>query len=317
MQKIPDDGGRTPGKDGQRKKAAGGLDASRLAGMIRLERPDIYYKSSAGMAEVPDGSVHLVVTSPPYNVGKQYGGGHDDSMPLDEYLAGLDDTWRECVRVLCGGGRLAVNVADAWRSPYVPLHSFITRRLLDMGLLMRGVIYWNKGAGAGASTAWGSWLSASNPVLRDVGEYILVFSKASYGLQSRNGISTITSSEFTEYTRSLWTFPPASAKREGHPAPFPEELPSRLIKLYTFLGDTVLDPFIGSGTTARAAMLLGRKCIGYEANEGYRPLIEKKTGGVSAIRIDPDSFRAKSTAGARGKPARLEDLYPPSGDTKT
>ncbi|MCE2499142.1 MAG: site-specific DNA-methyltransferase, partial [Nitrosopumilaceae archaeon] len=151
------------------------FDARQLAKSIRIAEPVIHYKSSTRMDEVKSGSVHLIVTSPPYNVGKKYSS-HNDSMDFGPYLWFLNDVWTECARVLCDGGRIAVNVADTWRTPYVPLHSHITQQLLELGMLMRGVIYWDKGTSAGASTAWGSWRSASNPTLRDVGEFILVFS---------------------------------------------------------------------------------------------------------------------------------------------
>ena len=287
-----------------RKPRLPSFDALRLAKNLKVETPVIHYHSSEDMREVADGSVHLIVTSPPYNVGKEYAD-HNDSMAFEEYLDMLDRVWLECNRVLCDGGRIAVNVADTWRTPYLPLHSFITHQLLKLGMLMRGIIYWDKGTSVGSSTAWGSWRSASNPTLRDVGEYILVFSKKDYKLHSKNKISTITAAEFTQYTKSVWSFPTTSAKRENHPAPFPDELPSRMIKLYTHLGDTVLDPFLGSGTTARMAMALGRVAIGYEVDKTYKPLIDKKIQDVSGVSIPLDSFSTNGT-----KPQKLEDLYP-------
>ena len=280
------------------------FDTLQLAKRIKLERPDIHYKSSTNMAEVQDGSVQLVVTSPPYNVGKEYAD-HNDSMENRQYFELLNDVWKECIRVLCDGGRMAVNVADTYRSPYIPLHSFITHQLLDLGMLMRGIVYWDKGASVGISTAWGSWRSASNPTLRDVGEYIMIFSKGDFKLHSKNKISTITSAEFTQYTKSIWSFPTANSKRENHPAPFPDDLPARLIKLYTFLGDTVLDPFLGSGTTAKMAAALGRKAIGYEIDKSYAPLIKKKIDGVSETNIPLDSFVVNGS-----KPQKLDALYP-------
>ncbi|MFQ6054360.1 MAG: DNA-methyltransferase [Methanosarcinales archaeon] len=229
------------------------------------------------MEEVRDNSVQLIVTSPPYNVNIDYGL-HNDNMALEEYLKDfLLPIWKECKRVLCKGGRIAVNVADVGRKPHIPLHVYITQQFLDLGLLMRGTIYWDKSVSAGVSTAWGSWRSASNPTLRDVGEYIIVFCKDSYRLESENErFSTISAEEFTEFTKSVWRIKAASAKREGHPAPFPEEIPYRLIQLYTFVGDTVLDPFLGSGTTLKVAMSLGRRSIGYEINENYSSIIENK-----------------------------------------
>lgn len=280
------------------------FDVLKLTKNLKLQVPEIHYKSSENMSKIPDESVHLVVTSPPYNVGKEYAD-HNDNMAFEQYLDMLDNVWHECNRVLVNGGRIAINVADTWRTPYLPLHSFITQQLLKLGMLMRGIIYWDKGTSVGTSTAWGSWRSASNPTLRDVGEYIMIFSKGDYKLHSSNKISTVSSAEFTQYTKSIWSFPTVSAKRENHPAPFPDELPSRLIKLYTYLGDTVLDPFLGSGTTAKMATTLGRKAIGYEIDKSYRPLIDKKIESVSGVNVPLDSFFTNGT-----KPQKLEDLYP-------
>jgi len=141
---------------------------------------------------------------------------------------------------------------------------------------MRGEIIWNKASSASPSTAWGSWLSAANPVLRDIHEYILVFSKESFSRKSSGKESTISKEDFLEWTKSVWTFPAVSAKSIGHPAPFPEELPHRLIQLYTFKGDVVLDPFCGSGTTCLAALRDGRKYIGYEIVPEYVELANKR-----------------------------------------
>ncbi|HXG06273.1 MAG TPA: site-specific DNA-methyltransferase [Nitrososphaera sp.] len=254
-----------------------------------IHEPEIYFKSSEDMSEVEDNSVQLVVTSPPYNVGKDYTAYRDDK-DFEEYLDFLDRVWRECKRVLCKGGRIAINVADTWRQPYVPLHALITVRMLKLDFKMRGIIYWNKGASVGISTAWGSWRSPSNPTIRDVGEYILIFSKDSFKLESTNKIPTITSTEFTEYTKSLWTFPTTNGTKDGHPAPFPEELPRRLIKFYTYLGDTVLDPFLGSGTTCKVAKSLGRKSIGYEIDKSYKAEIQKKIAQAETLAIPLDSF---------------------------
>jgi DNA modification methylase len=230
-----------------------------------VEQDAIYCKDARHMEEVEDASVQLVVTSPPYNVGKAY----ESPMSLEEYLAFLKEVWRECVRVLCPGGRLAVNVASTGRQPYVPLHAYITTQLVEMGLLMRGEVIWDKGASVGVSTAWGSFAKASNPTLRDVHEYILVFSKESPRLPSRGRESRIANSDFVEWTRSIWRFDTESPKRVGHPAPFPEELPRRLLLLYTNVDDLVLDPFMGSGTTAVAAVKENRHFIGYDASQEY------------------------------------------------
>ncbi|MCW3979747.1 MAG: site-specific DNA-methyltransferase [Candidatus Bathyarchaeota archaeon] len=227
---------------------------------------------SRDMSLLPDESVHLMVTSPPYNVGKDY----DEDLGLEEYRGLLRDVCSEVFKKLVLGGRACINVANLGRRPYIPLHGFIIRDMLDIGYLMRGEIIWDKAASAGASTAWGSWLSASNPALRDVHEYILVFSKGTMGRRGGEKESTITRDEFLEYTKSVWAFPTESATRVGHPAPFPVELPFRLIQLYTFEGDVVLDPFCGSGTTCIAALKTNRRFIGLDNNEEYVELARKR-----------------------------------------
>lgn len=232
----------------------------------------IYCKSSEIMNEIPDCSVHLMITSPPYNVKKEY----DEDLPLDEYRSLLRNVFEETYKKLVTGGRACINIANLGRKPYIPLHSFIIEDMLDIGFFMRGEIIWNKASSASPSTAWGSWLSAANPVLRDIHEYILVFSKDSFSRKRGNRESTIQKEEFLEWTKSVWTFPAVSAKSIGHPAPFPEELPHRLIQLYTFKGEVVLDPFCGSGTTCLAALKDGRYYIGYEINPEYVELANNR-----------------------------------------
>ena len=229
-------------------------------------------KSAEKMDDLPDASVHLMVTSPPYNVGKDY----DEDFSLDEYLAFLRRVWAEVYRVLVPGGRACVNVANLGRRPYIPLHTFIIEDWLALGALMRGEIIWNKAASSAGSTAWGSWTSAANPTLRDVHEYILVFSKGQFGRAAKDRVNTISKDEFLEFTKSVWTFPAEKARKVGHPAPFPVELPRRLIQLYTFEGDVVLDPFMGSGQTAIAAAQAGRHYVGYEISEEYVALAERR-----------------------------------------
>jgi len=232
----------------------------------------IFCKTSERMEELPDNSVHLMVTSPPYNVGKEY----DENLTLNEYREFLKRIWSEVKRVLVPGGRACINVANLGRKPYIPLHTFIIEDMLDFGFLMRGEIIWNKASSGSPSTAWGSWLSAKNPTLRDIHEYILVFSKGMFTRKDPGRKSTISKKEFLEFTKSVWTFGAEPATKVGHPAPFPVELPYRLIQLYTFEGEFVLDPFIGSGQTAIAAIKAKRHYVGYDANEEYVKLAEKR-----------------------------------------
>ncbi|HVO75073.1 MAG TPA: site-specific DNA-methyltransferase [Ignavibacteriaceae bacterium] len=228
--------------------------------------------SSERMNELPDNSIHLMITSPPYNVTKEY----DNNLNLKEYLFLLKNVWMETYRVLIPGGRACINIANLGRKPYIPLHSYVIKDMLKIGFYMRGEIIWNKASSASPSTAWGSWLSAANPVLRDIHEYILVFSKGTFTHSSKGKESTITKDEFLEWTKSIWTFPAVSARMIGHPAPFPEELPNRLIKLYSFKKDIVLDPFLGSGTTSLAATKNERDYIGYDTNQDYIKLADKR-----------------------------------------
>jgi DNA modification methylase len=233
----------------------------------------IFCKSSEIMSELPDNSIHLMVTSPPYNVGKEY----DRDITLKEYLEFLGRVWREVHRVLVPGGRACINVANLGRKPYIPLHAYIIQQMLGIGFLMRGEIIWAKGASASASTAWGSWRSPANPILRDVHEYILIFSKAGFSRKNpAKRRATISREEFLEFTKSVWTFPAVSANSVGHPAPFPDELPRRLIQLYTFEEDVVLDPFMGSGSAAIATLQGNRHYIGYEIEPEYVQLAEKR-----------------------------------------
>ena len=276
------------------------------------------------MSAVPDASVQLVITSPPYNVAKDYSD-HDDDLTLDQYVSLLNAVWQECYRVLVPGGRLCVNVANTDRKPYLSLVSLIDEQLRtsEQAWLHRGHIIWDKGASAGISTAWGSFSRASNPTLRDVHEYITVWSKDQFKLEG--SVETgVTGNQFVAWTRSIWrpeellpelekkiadkladarkrdkddawiaesiaravwgqTAVPGETVWEmntesavDHPAPFPVELPRRVIALYTQPGDVVLDPFMGSGTTALAAVQSGRQYVGYELSAEYCALAEER-----------------------------------------
>jgi len=242
----------------------------------------IFPSTAEQMTKIPDNSVHLMITSPPYNASKDY----DEDLTLDEYLLMLERVFTETYRVLVHGGRACINVANLGRKPYLPLTAFITQLMIDIGFLMRGEILWDKGASASASTAWGSWMSASNPILRDVHEYILIFSKGDYKrhltkAEKEIKKSTISKEQFLEWTKTIWSMGAESARRVGHPAPFPEELPNRLIQLYSFKTDIVLDPFMGSGTTALAALNSRRKFVGFETVPEYIALSNQRIAGVT------------------------------------
>jgi site-specific DNA-methyltransferase (adenine-specific) len=237
---------------------------------------------SRSMPTLADNSVALVVTSPPYFAGKQYEEELErDGVPSSylEYLQLLEDVFAECARVLEPGGRMAVNVANLGRKPFRSLAADVVTILQDrLGLLLRGEIVWQKGAGASGSCAWGSFRNASNPVLRDVTERVIIASKGRFQRaltpeqRRERGLpheSTITTEDFMSLTLDVWQTPSESARRVGHPAPFPVELPEKLIELYTFVDDLVLDPFMGSGSTLVAASRLGRRYVGYDLDPGY------------------------------------------------
>ncbi len=234
------------------------------------------------MTAVANGSVALVVTSPPYFAGKKYEEELDrDGVPGSylEYLDLLTAVFAECVRKLEPGGRIAVNVANLGRKPYRSLAADVTRILEhDLGLLLRGELIWQKGEGASGSCAWGSFRSAANPVLRDITERVVVASKGRFDRamsvkqRAAQGLpheTTVKTDDFMALTLDVWSIPPESARRVGHPAPFPVELPAKLIELYTFKNDLVLDPFMGSGSTLVAAAQLGRRYVGYDTDEAY------------------------------------------------
>ena len=251
----------------------------------------VFDGSSAAMTQLPDNSVALVVTSPPYFVGKEYelaitgdGGAKAQSVPATyfEFLELLHDVFRECVRVLEPGGRIAVNIANLGRKPYRSLSADVIQILQDrLGLLLRGEVIWEKSEASAGSCAWGSFAKASNPVLRDLTERVLIASKGRFqraiAVKERRKLllpheSTMTNDEFVDVTRDVWRIDAESATRVGHPAPFPIELPRRLIDLYTYRGDLVVDPFAGSGTTLVAAARAGRIGIGYDTDPHYAEL---------------------------------------------
>ena len=289
------------------------------------------------MCAVPDAAVQLVVTSPPYNVGQGYAD-HDDDLSLDEYVGLLNAVWCECYRVLVPGGRLCVNVANTDRKPYLSLVSLIDEqlRLSGQNWLHRGHIIWDKGSSVGVSTAWGSFGRASNPTLRDVHEYVTVWSKDQFKLEG-GGETGMTGNQFVAWTRSIWrpeeligdlekkiaekladarkrakadtwiaealaravwgqavepglaVWAMQTAARGAHPAPFPVELPKRLIQLYTKPGDVVLDPFMGSGSTAVAAVRAGRQYSGYELSAVYCALAERRIGEAGSRKLEARS----------------------------
>jgi site-specific DNA-methyltransferase (adenine-specific) len=268
------------------------------------------------MTSLPDGSVALVVTSPPYYAGKQYEeelGRAGVPTSYLEYLELLRDVFAECKRVLEPGGRIAVNVANLGRKPYRSLSSDVTRILQDdLKLLLRGEVVWRKGEGASGSCAWGSFRSAANPVLRDVSERVVIASKGRFDRaktakeRERLGLTfstSISTDEFMAATLDVWEIPAESATRVRHPAPFPVELPERLIRLYTYDEDLVLDPFMGSGSALVAAARLGRRYIGYDLDPAYVSIARARVaaeGAPTADEVVPSAFESVAEAAIAG-----------------
>lgn len=277
---------------------------------------EIFVGNSAAMTEVASNSVALVVTSPPYFAGKAYEeelGSGDIPATYLEYLSMLHRVFAECYRTLEPGGRMAVNVANLGRKPYRSLAADVIEILQDrLGMLLRGEVVWQKARGSAGSCAWGSFQRPANPVLRDLSERVIIASKGRFDRaltpkqREKRGLpcdASMYRDEFMEATTDIWEIPPESATRVGHPAPFPVDLPKRLIHLYTYYDDLVLDPFMGSGTTAIAALRTGRHYVGYDTDETY---VEKARARISTERAriqnarEPDalpSFRLPAVPG--------------------
>lgn len=297
------------------------------------------------MDQVEDGSVALVVTSPPYFAGKQYEEELErEGIPSSylEYLQMLTDVFAECVRKLEPGGRIAVNVANLGRKPYRSLSADVIRILQhDLGLLLRGELIWQKGEGANGSCAWGSFRSAANPVLRDISERVIVASKGRFdrartvkqrAAEDLPHESTLMTEDFMAMTLDIWSIPPESARRVGHPAPFPVELPEQLIRLYTFKNDLVLDPFMGSGSALLAAARLDRRYVGYDLEPSYVEIARQRV--TETIRLvapaqktpprrkvptpsieldDPDDFQSRATKEGKAAQKLAEQLLGVAG----
>ncbi len=225
------------------------------------------------LKQIPDNSVHLAITSPPYNVGINYSN-HNDSLVYVNYLEWLKNVWLEVKRVLVPGGRFALNIAPTSIKNFRPIHHDFSIQLKEIGMTMRTEIIWYKQT-MGRRTAWGSWKSPSNPHIVPSWEYVLVFNKENWQLEGNLKDADITSDEFMRFSDGMWYIPPESQRR-GHPSPFPEELIYRLIKFYTYKGNTVLDMFGGTGTVAVVALKTGRHFIHIDLAQNYCEIAQQR-----------------------------------------
>ena len=225
------------------------------------------------MKKLPNNSIHLVITSPPYNVGKDYDS-HNDQMNYDKYLDWLNKVWTETSRVLVPGGRFCLNIAPTGIKEFLPIHHDFTSQLRKIGMLFRTEIIWYKQTML-KRTAWGSFKSPSNPHIVPSWEYVLIFSKGQNKLNGNPEDADITKEEFMKFSDGMWYIPP-ERQRNGHPAPFPEDLIYRLIKFYSFKGNTVLDMFGGTGTVAAVAKKNDRNFVHIDLSKEYCKVTEKR-----------------------------------------
>jgi DNA modification methylase/ribosomal protein L40E len=221
------------------------------------------------MSQMPNNFVDLIVTSPPYNFGLDEYDKHNDTKHWDEYFNTLNEVWVQSYRVLKPGGRICIVIQPLF-SDYVPSHHVVSEQLRKLGFLFKAEIVWEKHNWNCKYTAWGSWKSPSMPYLKYTWEFIEVFCKGSQKKVGSADKADITGDEFKKWVYSKWEIAPESRmKNFGHPSMFPEEVPYRLIKLFSYVGDVVLDPFNGVGTTTLVANTLNRDYIGIDISEQY------------------------------------------------
>ncbi len=224
---------------------------------------------------LPNNSVDLIFTSPPYNFGLEYDS-QTDTYFWERYFEELFAIFDECIRVLKYGGRIVVNIQPLF-SDYIPSHHLVSNYFMKKKMIWKGEILWEKNNYNCKYTAWGSWKSPSNPYLKYTWEFLEIFAKGTIKKEGNSENADITADEFKKWVVAKWSIAPERNMKEfGHPAMFPEELASRVIKLFSFVGDVVLDPFNGVGTTTAVAQKLGRKFIGIDISQEYCVIAEKR-----------------------------------------
>jgi DNA modification methylase len=250
--------------------------------------------SLSSLRQMPDNFVHLIFTSPPYNCNIPYPN-HDDGMPYSDYIKWLKDIFVECKRILVNGGRLALNIdaatnrqEDSYKEYIRPVYADMVNIGREVGLNFRTEICWYKQNAVGRKTAWGSYLICSNPIIRRNHEHILVWSQGNWTLDGDSEQSDMTPEEFNEYTFSTWFVKPETRKLGSHPVPFPEELAKRIIKLFSYRGNIIMDIFSGTGTTAYVAKLLGRKYIGLDIDPEYCRFAENRINQSGEYLLETD-----------------------------
>jgi site-specific DNA-methyltransferase (adenine-specific) len=287
-EKVQDKEGKARVRQGTKdaKQVILSKDSTRLEGYLnRIICGDAHQVLSALPAE----SIDMIITSPPYNFGHSYAQDpHDDTHEWNEYFKKLLGVWQECERVLKPGGRMAVNVQPLF-SDYVPTHHIISRQLANLGLLWKAEFLWEKNNYNAKFTAWGSWKSPSMPYIKYTWEFIEVFDKGTHKKTGRKEDIDVTGDEFKEWVLGKWAFPPETRMKDhDHPAMFPEELPKRLMKLFTYKNDIVLDPFNGAGTTTLVAKKLRRRFIGIDLSKQYCTTALKRLGECGKDEQSPD-----------------------------
>jgi len=238
-------------------------------------RLSIFNEDFLKTESIENNSIDLIVTSPPYNVDIKYNS-HDDKMDYDDYLKFSREWIKKAYDLAKSSGRFCLNIPlDKNKGGQQSVYADLTTIGKEIGWKYHSTIIWNE-QNISRRTAWGSWMSASAPYVIAPVEVIVILYKEQWKKKENNRVSDITRDEFLEWTNGVWNFSGESKKRIGHPAPFPVELPKRCIKLFSYVDDVVLDPFLGSGTTALACQVLGRKCIGIEISKDYFEIAEKR-----------------------------------------